>query len=348
VTKVSVIIPTLNSVKNIKTCLDKVCGQDFPLQDMEVIIVDGFSLDGTDKIIEAYMERVQNPRIKMYQLKEKNIAAARNLGISESSGGIIVFLDSDCFPVSKNWLRNLVEMKGNEEIVHGRIIMPKDTIARRFVRTLDQMGTPDFGSTDIYDSLSKSIFFPTTNVAIRRGIFNRIGLLDETVGSSREDFDFGLRARLSRIIARYASRAIVIHQHRGSLVSLWKWSYGSHKISAGLLRKYSILGRFNLPLRLTIALPFQTTIITFATAICLMLTLLLSFPLFTFVVLLLYLILLLRFVLKADRVWEAFLYPFFYAVNNAMKSFGTLHAIFTLIRKDTNKPKYPNDQTKAT
>lgn len=334
-TKISIIIPTLNSARNIKVCLDRICKQNFPLSDVEVIVVDGFSSDGTDKMVEERIKRNESPRIEFYQLEERNIAIARNLGISKSSGDVIVFLDSDCFPRSRNWLQNLVDMKGKEEIVYGRTIVPGDTFTRRFIRTLDQMGTPDLGPKDIYDCLGKSVFFPTTNVAIKRKVFDRIGLLDETVGSSGEDFDFSLRARSLGLTAKYASLATVIHKHRNSLISLWRWIYNRYKNSAGLLRKYGIFARSNLPFRQIISLPIQTTVITLATTTCLILILFFSFPLFFSIILFLYLTFFVRFVLRAARIMEAFLYPIIYAVNIFMKSFGTLHALLTLIRKST-------------
>ena len=83
---VSIIIPTYNSSKSIRACLESVFGQDYPAT--EVIIVDSHSQDDTLNIVRKW----DKCRIYMY---DGGLLGARLLGLYKSRGEYILFLDSD-------------------------------------------------------------------------------------------------------------------------------------------------------------------------------------------------------------------------------------------------------------
>lgn len=87
---VSVIVPTFNSGKFIKSALDSIFRQNYPMDKIEIIIIDDGSTDETLDIIKSYGDRV----VYTYQ-ENKGIASARNKGISMAEGEIITFLDGD-------------------------------------------------------------------------------------------------------------------------------------------------------------------------------------------------------------------------------------------------------------
>jgi glycosyltransferase involved in cell wall biosynthesis len=87
--KISVNIPVFNDEKYIRQTLDSVLGQTF--SDLEVVIVDDGSTDGTAAIIKGY----RDPRLKYYYQRNQGIGAARNRALKESSGEYIAFLDHD-------------------------------------------------------------------------------------------------------------------------------------------------------------------------------------------------------------------------------------------------------------
>jgi len=82
---VSIIIPTYNSEKTLFECLKSVYSQSYPFY--EVIIVDNYSTDGTLDIAKKF-------GVKIIQAKS-NPARARNIGIANSAGKYILFVDSD-------------------------------------------------------------------------------------------------------------------------------------------------------------------------------------------------------------------------------------------------------------
>lgn len=88
--KVSVIMPCYNAARYIEKAIDSILIQKVPC---EIIIVDDNSVDNTKKVIEKY-QNIDN--FHYYHMGENiGVAAARNFGVSKSSGKFIAFLDAD-------------------------------------------------------------------------------------------------------------------------------------------------------------------------------------------------------------------------------------------------------------
>ncbi len=103
---ISVIVPAYNAEKYINKCIDSILNQTY--KDFELIIINDCSKDNTDKIIKKY----KDSRIKYIKNKEnKGIGYNRNLGIKESKGEYICFIDSDDY-IRKDFL----------ELMHERCI----------------------------------------------------------------------------------------------------------------------------------------------------------------------------------------------------------------------------------
>lgn len=88
---VSVIIPAYNAERFIAQTLESVLAQTYP--NLEVLVVDDGSQDGTAAIVRQYMQR--DDRIKLLQQPNAGVAAARNLGIHHAKGIFIAPLDAD-------------------------------------------------------------------------------------------------------------------------------------------------------------------------------------------------------------------------------------------------------------
>ena len=93
--KVSVIIPVYNGEKYLPLTLDSVANQSIGVENLEVIIVNDASTDGTRAIIDEYCSRY--PNFKAIHL-DKNMGAAwgpRNVALKQASSDYIMFLDAD-------------------------------------------------------------------------------------------------------------------------------------------------------------------------------------------------------------------------------------------------------------
>lgn len=89
--KVSVIIPIFNVAPYLRQCLDSVIHQ--AMKDIEIIIVDDESSDGSEKICDEYA--AMDGRIKVIHKKHEGLSCARNAGIEASSASYLMFFDGD-------------------------------------------------------------------------------------------------------------------------------------------------------------------------------------------------------------------------------------------------------------
>lgn len=88
---ISVIVPAYNSSKYVKKCIQSVLNQDY--NNFELIVVNDGSTDNTLEILNTLSKK--DNRIKVLNQKNSGVSSARNLGLSNSSGEYITFLDSD-------------------------------------------------------------------------------------------------------------------------------------------------------------------------------------------------------------------------------------------------------------
>jgi len=103
---VSVICPVYNEERYIKKCIDSLLLQDYPLDDIEIIFVDGGSKDNTLHIIKQYMQEYKF----FYVINNRNriVPIAMNMGIKFAKGTIIIRLDAHA-TYAKNYISVLVK-----------------------------------------------------------------------------------------------------------------------------------------------------------------------------------------------------------------------------------------------
>ena len=88
---VSVIVVVYNAESTLARCLDSIVGQS--MRDIEIIIVDDGSTDGSEAIIERY--RNTDKRIKSFHQKNSGVSIARQKGLDLVTGMYSIFVDSD-------------------------------------------------------------------------------------------------------------------------------------------------------------------------------------------------------------------------------------------------------------
>ena len=88
---ISVIVPVWNGEKYLEECLDSITGQSMP--DMEIIVVDDGSTDGTWPLLERLARG--DGRIRILHQANRGVSEARNAGIDLSRGRYIRFVDAD-------------------------------------------------------------------------------------------------------------------------------------------------------------------------------------------------------------------------------------------------------------
>lgn len=118
--KVSVVIPVYNVEKYLSQCLDSVLSQS--LEEIEVIVVNDGSTDGSSNICRQYSKR--DKRIRLIEKENGGLSSALNVGIDLASGKYIIFLDSDDFWLDSNILHKMYNLAESNDldVVRGECI----------------------------------------------------------------------------------------------------------------------------------------------------------------------------------------------------------------------------------
>ena len=119
--KISIITATYNSEKTLRDTLDSILAQTYP--DIESIIVDGASKDGTMDIVREYEPRFEG-RMRWISEPDKGIYDAMNKGIKMASGDVIGVLNSDDFYHDERVVEDIANafIQKNVECVYGNLV----------------------------------------------------------------------------------------------------------------------------------------------------------------------------------------------------------------------------------
>lgn len=104
----TVIICTYNRAKYIGALLESIAANDLPKSDYEILLVDNNCTDNTRAICEHFAAAHKDVRFRYVVETEQGLSAARNKGIKEAKGDLIVYVDDDAL-VDSHYLRDYVE-----------------------------------------------------------------------------------------------------------------------------------------------------------------------------------------------------------------------------------------------
>ena len=90
---ISVVIPTYNYGKLIPRAINSVLSQSYP--NYEIVIIDDGSQDDTKSVIDSIIDEHSSRSIKYTRTENRGIGAAKSLGIEQSSGDYLLFMDAD-------------------------------------------------------------------------------------------------------------------------------------------------------------------------------------------------------------------------------------------------------------
>ena len=113
--KISIIIPTLNSEKTLAVALSSISNQTF--KNIEILIIDGLSIDDTLKIAEKHRSNCTS--LKIISEKDNGIYDAMNKGIGIAKGEWLFFMGSDDTFYSNDVLSNVTKFI---ETSHAKVI----------------------------------------------------------------------------------------------------------------------------------------------------------------------------------------------------------------------------------
>jgi glycosyltransferase involved in cell wall biosynthesis len=172
----SIIIPTHNSEKTIKNCLESIINQSYPKEKFEIIVVDDGSKDDSVKISKEFADKV-------IQVESCFQGKARNIGAQKAESENIAFIDSDC-RAKKGWVENIIKNLKASQAITGPIENGNQhsdiACAEYFL---------EFGGWDKSKKKSPVRFMPGCNQGLKKSAFEKAGRFTEERES--EDVLFG-------------------------------------------------------------------------------------------------------------------------------------------------------------
>ncbi len=170
--KISIITPMYNSGSYIRRMIQSVKALQFNHSQIDFILIDNGSSDNS-------IEIAKSENIQVIEMPNATISKMRNYGAFQSNGDIICFVDSDCL-VENNWASIIVEIFLKE---------PEIGILGAYY----DLGDNPNWIENTWNALKKDIsgevsFLSAGNMAIKRGLFEKINGFDESLETG-EDWD---------------------------------------------------------------------------------------------------------------------------------------------------------------
>jgi glycosyltransferase involved in cell wall biosynthesis len=214
---VSIIVPCYGQGHFLGEAIESVLNQTYP--NHEIIVVDDGSPDDTSQVASRYSG------VRLIRQENRGLSAARNRGISESHGRVLVFLDADdrLLPGALESGLTCMAQRPESELVFARY------------RAISEDGSPsgvvsDLCAGDLYlGLLVRNCIGPVAPVMFRREIFDKVGGFDTNI-SPASDYDIYLR-----IARRYQT-----HRHDG-IVAEYRVYNSSMSADPGLMLRAVII-----------------------------------------------------------------------------------------------------------
>ena len=185
---ISIICPIYNEEKYIARCIDSILAQNYPKDDIEVILVDGMSTDNTREIVAGYA--AQYPFIHLVDNPKRIVPPAMNIGIRAAKGDIIIRLDAHAiFPANyfTELVNNLRQLKAENVGGVCRTLPVNDNPE---CVAIANVLSSSFGMGNSYFRVGATEVMEVDTVpfgCFHRELFDRIGFFDEELIRNQDD-----------------------------------------------------------------------------------------------------------------------------------------------------------------
>ena len=203
--KISIITPVYNRVTFIRDCIESVINQDY--DNIEFIVIDGKSNDGTLKVINKYVSKIDI----LISESDKSMYHAINKGIKLATGDVIGTLNSDDQLSSPDIISKIARLFLDKKVngIYGNMnIVENDIKKQRKVFQINHKDLVNFG---------KGTILPFPTVYIRSQVYKtNLFNLDYKYAS---DIEFLLRVTKSINLKHFDEFIVDFYRHDGTITS---------------------------------------------------------------------------------------------------------------------------------
>ena len=218
--KISVVIPVYQVEKYLRQCLESVLNQSYP--ELEVLLVDDASFDGSAQICEEYASR--DARVTLIHKHNGGLSDSRNTGIRAASGQYVLFVDSDDWLADEGDIAALAERaKASAADVVSFSYEKIYEKSQRVVPCLVQDGSMPLDLKTKHEQLEylslRGLYVASAcNKLIGTGCLREHGLFF-TVGDTAEDVVWCLRLLVACRSLDYVNRSVYRYRQREGSIS---------------------------------------------------------------------------------------------------------------------------------
>ncbi len=215
---ISVIVPAYNAAQTLPACLAALHRQTQPPD--EIIVVDDGSQDQTAQVARAYGAQV-------LEQPHRGPAAARNLGLRQARGDVVLFTDADCEPVP-TWVAEMLR-----PFADPRVVGVKGSYRTRQQERVARLAQCEFEERyDRLERLATIDFIDTYAAAFRVAVLLEMSGFDPAFPQAdNEDVELSYRLARAGYRLMFNRQAVVYHRHP----STWR-AYLRLKIKRGYWR----------------------------------------------------------------------------------------------------------------
>lgn len=240
----SVVIPTFRRAETLFPVLEALASQSDP-PEFEVVVVDDGSGDDTLSRLEAYRPPYA---FRFFSQANAGPATARNRGVREARGAIVLFLGDDTVPESallSIHARTHAERRPHPVAVLGYTTWPLGLKVSPFLHHINEYGL-QFGYGLIRDPEAVPFnFFYTSNVSLPRELLLDVGLFDTSFPHAAwEDIEVAYRLMQRGMRMVYRPSAVARHHHDITFASFRRRQEKAGEAAAIFYRKHPELGDF--------------------------------------------------------------------------------------------------------
>ncbi|MCE1247494.1 MAG: glycosyltransferase family 2 protein [Firmicutes bacterium] len=206
--KFSIVIPTYNRRDTLEQVLPSIAKQDYPVDDFEILLSDSGSTDGT-----LDMEQTSGiPNLRVITGENRGRSGARNRGVVEAKGEIILFTDADIIATP-----NLLSQHAKYHEKYGNCAVIGCEVRVDTIEEYERVKGQTENLRTLHPPTKKRLtwlYFLTGNASIRREELIKAGLFDESfTGYGHEDLELGYRIQKAGIPIYYNKDAVNYHWH---------------------------------------------------------------------------------------------------------------------------------------
>ncbi|HAT50691.1 MAG: glycosyltransferase [Nitrospirae bacterium] len=242
---ISVVIICLNEAANIGACLHSLTCQDYPVEQVEIIVVDGGSQDGTLEEVASFQRRWPHVRVEIEP--RRGAAIGRNTGLWAARNPYVAFIDADC-QAPEGWLQRLAERfvhhtrNDSQVVAVGGGNIPPDgdhPLEEAIAIALDSfVGSFNSPQGRAWDHEREVVSLPTLNVLYDKKRVLEVGGFDITLQSDAEDADLNYRLRLKGERLIFIPNLAVRHHFRPTLTTWYRNMFRYGRGRARLLKRH--------------------------------------------------------------------------------------------------------------